>query len=158
MAWLGWKRRRDLDWGAANDRDWIEHRDGVDILNDIGHEERSIPRIIRLILIRLAWNEDATINDEGPIVIDRLRRIWIQQTQLEPWVESSVNRLSGPVRIVSNRADSTLWANVAIYGFGNELIPDSGWESSGGYVLANERLLPLTRSLLLARLDQALRI
>jgi hypothetical protein len=124
---------------AVNDQDWTVQNE-AEIFDD-EMDGMTLSRCVRLTMIRLAWFEsDARVEDTGSVVIDRMRRIWIEHTQLQGWGESSVDRLSGPINIFSGKIPKEYWARVAIYSFGGELIPDSGWFSEHGQELANKFL------------------
>ena len=105
----------------------------------------------RLALRRLAANADSRVDDSWPVVVDRLRLIRIELLDLSAWAQSAATRTavvitaSRSLRRFQGAGRTALFAHIAVFAFGTELVPLNGWKTAGGggRGLALRRLLPL---------------
>jgi hypothetical protein len=114
----------------------------------------------RRALVRLAANGDEKLEDEWPIVLDRLRVFRIELS-LPVWTESAAARaaavLAGSPRCAHGFPD--LLAHIVLLALGTELVPLDGWKTAGGAgrEMALRRLLPRAemqlRALVIGLLD-----
>ncbi len=85
------------------------------------------------------------------MVVDRLRLIRIELMDLSAWAQSAATRTavvitaSRSLRRFQGAGRTALFAHIAAFAFGTELVPLNGWKTAGGggRDLALRRLLPL---------------
>ncbi len=131
--------------GDQDDEDWGE------AVQDADPMDLPLVPSARLALRRLAANADSRVDDSWPVVVDRLRLIRIELLDLSAWAQSAATRTavvmtaSRSLRRLQGAGRTELFAHIAVFAFGTELVPLDGWKTAGGggRFLALRRLLPL---------------
>jgi hypothetical protein len=99
----------------------------------------------RRALVRLAANGDQRLDDNWPIVLDRLR-VFRTELSLPAWTEFAAARAAAVLAAFPRRAHGfpDQLAHIVLLAFGTELVPLDGWKTAGGAgrEMALRRVLP----------------